>query len=114
MTGACDVRSAAPASSLFARAHPLTGERSIWQEAAEAFCEGEVEPQADGTVLLSKIFKWYGADFSPDPQERVRKIAAFCGAEKAKRLAQIAAQHEGRKLEKMLKYKHYDWSSNSK
>lgn len=84
------------------------------QEASVAFCEGEVEPQADGTILLSKIFKWYGADFSLDPQVRVRKIAEFCAPEKAAALNKIAAEHEGKKLEKLLKYKHYDWSSNSK
>jgi hypothetical protein len=80
------------------------------QAAGESFCQTEVELQPPRTVVMSKIFQWYGPDFASDPKERLRRIAAFCAGDKKDSLMKLAnssaAVH--------LKYNEYDWTPNSK
>jgi hypothetical protein len=80
------------------------------QAAAESFCDTEVEVQPPRTVMMSKLFKWYGTDFASDPKERLRKIAAFCSGDKKESLMKLA--NSSAPVD--LKYKEYDWSPNSK
>jgi Protein of unknown function, DUF547 len=81
------------------------------QEAATAFCSGEVEiDQATRTVTMSKIFKWYGADFAEEPKARLLKIAEFCQGSERAALEELA-KSDGKVH---LKYNNYDWTSNSK
>jgi hypothetical protein len=81
------------------------------QEAGVAFCESEVEvDMASKTVTMSKIFKWYGADFAVEPKARLREIAAFCTGAKQEALNALS----GEQGKVNLHYKEYDWSPNSK
>jgi hypothetical protein len=81
------------------------------QEAGEAFCDGEVEPDVENrSVLMSKIFKWYGKDFAQDDKARLGKIAQFCSGSKKEALLTLSKSQQ----KVHLKYKPYDWAANSK
>jgi hypothetical protein len=85
--------------------------RRALQEAALAFCGGEVQvDKASRTVTMSKIFKWYGTDFAKEDKPRLAKIAEFCTGEKRDALLELSKSEST----VHLKYKDYDWSSNSK
>lgn len=81
------------------------------QEAAIAFCEGEIEvDMSSRTVTMSKIFDWYGKDFAADEKERLAKFAEFCSGAKKEQLLELSKSSQSVKL----KYKSYDWSVNKK
>lgn len=81
------------------------------QEAAVAFCEGEITvDMSTRTVLMSKIMDWYGKDFAVDPKKRLAKFAAFCDPEKKAQLLALSSDS----APVNMKYKSYDWSVNSK
>lgn len=63
---------------------------------------------ATKTVTMSRLFKWYGGDFSPDAKERLGKLAAFLTAVKRQQLT--ALSQEAGKVS--IKYKEFDWSPN--
>ena len=80
------------------------------QDAALSFCSSEVEVDMPArTVTMSKIFKWYADDFSPDQKERLNVISWYCPDNLASMLKELA--NTGGKVN--LKYKPYDWSSNA-
>lgn len=81
------------------------------QDAGTAFCEGEVTVDMEArTVLMSSIFKWYGADFAKGDKPRLAKIADFCDPKKKQQLLELSSSDKS----VHLKYKEYDWSVNSK
>ena len=81
------------------------------QEAATAFCNGEIDVDIESrSVTMSKIFKWYAADFGVEPHERLGVLATYATGEVSKGLQQLASS----KGKLHFKYTAYDWSSNSK
>lgn len=80
------------------------------QEAAIAFCEGEITvDMSKRSVLMSKIMDWYGGDFAADIKPRLAVFAEFCSPEKKAQLIELS-RGESVKVE----YKTYDWSVNKK
>jgi hypothetical protein len=81
------------------------------QEAAIAFCEGEITvDMTQRSVLMSKIFDWYGKDFAVDIKDRLAKFAEFCNPEKKAQLLALSKSADPVNVE----YKQYDWNVNSK
>lgn len=81
------------------------------QEAAVAFCEGEITvDMSNRTVLMSKIMDWYGGDFAADIKPRLAKFAEYCSPEKKAQLLELSSSSEPVKV----KYNTYDWSVNKK
>lgn len=81
------------------------------QEAAIAFCEGEITvDMSKRSVLMSKIMDWYGGDFAAEIKPRLAKFAQFCSPEKKAQLLELSSSSEDVKVE----YKTYDWSVNKK
>lgn len=62
------------------------------------------------TVVMSKIFDWYGKDFAIDIKERLAKFAEFCNPEKKANLLALSKSAEPVNVQ----YKTYDWTVNSK
>jgi len=78
------------------------------QDAAEAFCEGEVAVSGD-RVTLSKIFKWYGGDFGATQPQMLRAVAAFLRPEARAQLTELVGRGAAR-----VHFKEYDWAVNAK
>ena len=79
--------------------------------AARGFCDGEVEVREDGTVVMSKIFEWYGGDFGPTKAAMLKKVAGYMGEEKRAKLERLV-EEEGEEIS--VEFSAYDWTLNTK
>jgi hypothetical protein len=55
--------------------------------AAASFLENETRVEADGTVVLSSLLNWYGADFGATQEEVLAAVASYMRPESATRAA---------------------------
>jgi glutaredoxin len=89
---------------------PDTLEQGL-SSSAEAFCNSEVafDPSSN-TLLASSILKWYGVDFGATQKERIQYLLPYLSEETRNELEQIPEEN----LDSIqMKYKEYDWSTNS-
>ena len=77
--------------------------------AAAAFVEGEVQVvPAERSLVMSKIFQWYGSDFG-SKADIVALLLRYLSGDAKEALELLAEDVDSIQL----KYKEYDWSQNS-
>lgn len=81
------------------------------RSSAEAFCSSEVVyDKSTKSLILSSIFKWYGADFGATQKERLQYIMPYVSKETREALQQMPEDM----LDSIhMEYSQYDWSTNS-
>ncbi len=67
-----------------------------------------VVDEAAGSIVLSKIFDWYGRDFAPEPAGVLQWIAQRLSPDKRASLEHVLA----RTGTQGVSYATYDWSAN--
>mmetsp|Transcript_5027 Transcript_5027/g.12695 ORF Transcript_5027/g.12695 Transcript_5027/m.12695 type:complete len:489 (-) Transcript_5027:53-1519(-) len=84
--------------------------------AAMAFFDGDgiVLDEANGTISITRICKWYRGDFGPDDAGVVSWIVSFLEGDKRLQCLRMISTLEKSPSSIKISYQKYNWGSNSK